>query len=59
MIATHSPVLLGCAELNELICFRKEKKGFITVVRGSEHPRLRNWKDSPNLNILFASGVLE
>lgn len=59
MLATHSPVLLSCAELDELICFRKEKDGLISVVRGPDHPRLKNWKDSPNLSILFASGVME
>ncbi|MCD4782217.1 MAG: AAA family ATPase [Candidatus Eremiobacteraeota bacterium] len=58
MVATHSPVLLSCAELDELICFRKEKGGLISVVRGTDHPRLKNWKDSPNLSILFASGVM-
>lgn len=57
-IATHSPIILSMASLENLLCFKKTESGSADIVLGTEHPALRNWKGLPNLGTLFASGVL-
>ncbi|MBF0333267.1 MAG: AAA family ATPase [Alphaproteobacteria bacterium] len=56
--ATHSPLVLGMAGLDQLLCFGKAADGSVDVVRGTEHPRLREWKSAIHLGDLFAAGVL-
>jgi predicted ATPase len=58
LLATHSPVILGCAEPEEILCFKKDEAGAIDVVSGPNHPALRSWQGSLNLGDLYASGVL-
>jgi predicted ATPase len=58
LIASHSPVVLGMVEPNQLMCFAKTEKGITDIVMGNHHPKLKDWKGNPNLNILFASGIL-
>ena len=58
LLATHSPVVLGIADLRQLICFAKTKEGATDVVSGHEHPALRDWRQETNLSTLFAAGVL-
>jgi predicted ATPase len=58
LIATHSPVILGVTDINNLICFSKTQDGIVDMVSGKNHPRLRNWKKEVSLDVLFASGVL-
>jgi predicted ATPase len=58
LLATHSPVILSIAEANQVLCFSKTESGATDIVRGSEHPRLRDWKGETNLGVLFAGGVL-
>lgn len=58
LIASHSPVVLGMVEPKQLLCFAKTKEGATDIILGTEHPKLRDWKGNPNLNILFASGIL-
>ncbi len=58
LLATHSPTILGCAELDQVLCFKKEASGATDIVRGSEHPALRAWQGSVPLPTLYASGVL-
>ncbi len=58
LLATHSPVILGCAEIDEVLCFKKDDSGATDVVAGRQHPRLRDWRDSLNLGDLYASGLL-
>ena len=41
-----------------MLCFAKTDRGVTDIVRGKEHPMLRNWKGECNLSVLFASGVL-
>ena len=57
MVATHSPVWLALAQPDELLCFRRTPEG-TQIVRGSEHPALRDWKGEVNLAEYFAAGVL-
>ena len=58
LLATHSPVVLRMAALEEALCFAKNSDGATDVVRGDDHPRLKNWRESPNMDVLFASGVI-
>ncbi len=58
LCASHSPVVLGLAQPSDLLCFAKDESGATDIVRGDEHPRLKNWKGSLDLGVLFAAGVL-
>lgn len=58
LCATHSPVLLAMAEPEQVLCFAQTSDGATDIVRGSEHPNLRDWKRSTDLGTLFATGIL-
>ena len=58
MLATHSPVILSVADSDQVLCFAKTDIGASCIVRGSNHPRLRDWRREDDLGTLFASGVL-
>ncbi len=58
LLATHSPVILACAEPDEVLCFKKDEHGATDVVSGPDHPALRSWQGSLSLSDLYASGVL-
>jgi len=59
LLATHSPVILSLADAKDVLCFKKTSAGATDIIRGSDHPELRDWRGQPNLSVLFASGVLE
>lgn len=56
-VATHSPTLVRRAEATEILCFAKDADGATDIVRGDRHPRLRNWLDSADTSLVFATGV--
>jgi predicted ATPase len=58
LMATHSPVVLSGVEARQVLCFAKTDEGATDIVRGDKHPKLKDWKGSPNLAVLFAGGVL-
>jgi len=58
MLASHSPVILSLVEKKEVLCFAKTVEGATDIVKGSDHPKLKDWKGETNLAILFASGIL-
>ena len=58
LLATHSPVILSLATPESVLCFKKTSQGATDIVSGRDHPKLRDWKGHPNLDVLFASGVL-
>ncbi len=58
LCASHSPVVLGMARPEHLLCFARSADGSVDIVRGHEHPRLREWKGTLDLGTLFAAGVL-
>jgi hypothetical protein len=58
LLATHSPVVLSIAKADQILCFAKTSEGATDIVRGSEHPGLKEWKGETDLGTLFASGVL-
>jgi len=57
-VATHSPVFLSIAKKEELLCFSRNADGSAQIISGDKHPLLRDWEGSPNLEILYASGIL-
>jgi predicted ATPase len=58
LCATHSPVLLSLAKPDQLLCFAKTEDGRTDVIQGDQHPVLRDWQRTIDLETLFASGVL-
>lgn len=58
LLATHSPVVLSIAGVQDVLCFAKTPEGATDIVRGSDHPDLKNWRGETNLGVLFAAGVL-
>jgi len=58
LCASHSPVILSRAKPEQLLCFAKNEEGSTDIIRGSEHPILRDWQEGIDLGTLFASGVL-
>lgn len=57
-LATHSPVILGVSKPEDILCFAKNPSGSTSIIRGTDHPGLKDWHGSPNLSVLYASGVL-
>lgn len=58
LLATHSPVVLSLASLDQVLCFARTSDGATDVVPGRQHPRLRDWKGDTDLGTLLAAGVL-
>ena len=58
LLATHSPVVLRRAGMDDMLCFAKNDDGSTDVVLGSEHPLLQKWQGTTDLGTLLASGVL-
>jgi hypothetical protein len=57
LMASHSPILLGLAKKEQLLCFSRTAEG-TQIVPGNEHPVLQEWKGEVSLSDLFAAGVL-
>jgi hypothetical protein len=57
LVTSHSPLVLGLARPDQLLCFQKTENG-TTIIPGNEHPMLREWKAGVNVSDLFAAGVL-
>jgi hypothetical protein len=58
LCATHSPVVLSMAKPEQVLCFARDESGATDIVRGTDHPKLRNWKGEVDLGTLFAGGVM-
>lgn len=58
LLTTHSPLVARLAEPDELLCVARDDAAGTDMVRGIEHPRLRDWQGSADLGTLLASGVL-
>ena len=58
LLATHSPVVLSTASMDDVLCFAKDDNGSTDIVLGSEHPLLQKWQGEVDLGTLLASGVL-
>jgi predicted ATPase len=57
LVASHSPVLLSMAKPKQILCFSKTPEG-TKIVRGSDHPALRDWQGEVSLGTMVASGIL-
>ena len=58
LVATQSPSVVAASELDKILVFSRDPHTGTRIARGDLHPALRDWKGRPNLDILFASGVL-
>jgi predicted ATPase len=58
LLATHSPLIVGLTKPEQVLCFAKNPSGATSIVRGSEHPKLRDWRGQVDLGTLYAAGVL-
>jgi predicted ATPase len=58
LMASHSPVVLSAVEPRQVLCFGKTSEGETAIVRGTDHPMLRDWKGEVDFGTLFASGIL-
>lgn len=59
LVATHSPAFLGLTDPSETLCFAKDEEGATDIVRGVDHPLLRDWRgEAMDTNLLFATGVI-
>ncbi|GMU64622.1 MAG: hypothetical protein AMXMBFR36_08960 [Acidobacteriota bacterium] len=58
LLASHSPVVVANVALENLLVARIEADGSASIVPGSKHPRLAEWKGNLDLGSLFAAGVL-
>lgn len=58
LLATHSALLVGLAEPAQILCFARTERQATDIVRGDEHPALREWRGEVNLSELYAAGVL-
>jgi predicted ATPase len=56
-VTTHSPVVLAHTDLAAVMLMQQQDGGAIAV-RGSDHPRLQDWRGSIDLGSLLAAGVL-
>ena len=58
LMATHSPLIVGLTEPEQILCFAKNPSGATSIVSGSEHPKLKDWRGQVDLETLYAAGVL-
>ena len=58
LLATHSPLIVGLTKPEQVLCFAKHPSGATSIVRGSEHPKLKDWRGQVDLGTLYAAGVL-
>ena len=58
LTATHSPAFLKLVPPEEILCFAKNQEGATDIVRGTEHPLLREWQGKADTELLFATGVI-
>jgi predicted ATPase len=59
LVTSHSPILLSIVQPAEVLCFSRSAESGSRVIRGDEHPALRDWHHEVSLGTLFASGILD
>jgi hypothetical protein len=57
LVTSHSPLLLGLVQPENLLCFQKTDEG-TGIIPGDQHPMLQDWRSGVNISDLFAAGVL-
>lgn len=58
LVATHSPIVVSLAKPKDILIFSADSQRGTQILRGDEHPYLRNWHREVGLGTIFASGVL-
>ena len=58
LMTTHSPAFLSLASPEHILCFAKSDEGATDVVRGNDHPMIRECQDGSDNGLLFAKGVI-
>jgi len=58
LLATHSPLVVQQCGIDPLLCFSRDKEG-THIVPGPKHPVLKKWDGIPDLDVVFAAGLLE
>lgn len=58
LTATHSPAFLRLVRPEEAFCFARDADGATDIVRGPDHPHLRDWHGKADMDLLFATGVI-
>lgn len=58
-MSTHSPAVLADCDLESIVTMRINAAGETEVLKGTEHPRLKEWKNEISLGTLFAGGALD
>ena len=58
LVATHSPTFLKLSSPDDVLCVAKDEGGATDVISGNEHPILREWQGSVDMDALFATGVI-
>ncbi len=59
LLASHSPAILRLAEPKDILCFSKTDSGAVDIVRGEDHPKLKDWRKEIDLAMLHGAGVLQ
>ena len=58
LVATHSPVFLRCADLDEILCFYKTEEESTRIIPGHERISLADWRDVAGTDLICASEIL-
>lgn len=58
LLTTHSPVFLNSTDPENILCFTQDDAGATSVVRGDQHPRLRERLKCLSPEELFLAGIL-
>ena len=57
-VASHSPTLLRCVDVDQVLCFAHDQKRGTVIVPGDKHPRLREWRGSVDDTVFWAADIL-
>lgn len=58
LVATHSPSFLSLASPEDILCFARSDEGATDIVRGNDHPMLKEWQEGTDTRFVFADGVI-
>ncbi len=58
LVATHSPSFLSLASPEDILCFARSDEGATGIVRGNDHPMLKEWPEGTDTRLVFADGVI-
>ena len=57
-VASHSPTLLRCVDIDQVLCFGHDSEKGTVIIPGAAHPRLQNWRRSVDDNVFWAIDIL-